>query len=462
MSLTLAKIEEIAPDQASVDAARKLLKPATWPAIASDEAGTLWGECQGSGSLPYRVTLSEVDLGYKCSCPSRKFPCKHVLALGWMRADGRPFAKAERPDWVSDWLAKRRGPATPAADAEPKAAVSLAAAPEPEVVDPEAAARAAAQRERNRAEREASILDGLDDLDRWLLDQLDGGLAGFPKVAAERCRLLARRLVDAKAASLASRVEMLPTTLFGLPEALRGDFLVEKLGELHLMAEAYRRQDALPPALKADIRLAIGWTLTREALLAEPEAPKARGIWMVLATVNEIQPDRLRRLETWLARLGDGEGPRFAVLIDFVPAAAGAVKGTYSAGEIFEADLVFYPSAAPLRAVIARQLDSAAPGGRWPSPPDDVAAALDGYEASLAARPWLGDWPIGIRGAVVARDDDGFVLSEDSGALRLHSENEDALLPLLGLSGIDAFGLWDGRHLDLKYAETPLGRGIAA
>ena len=101
MVLSLAKIEALAPDQAALDAARKLLKPATWPTLACDETGLVWGEAQGSGATPYRVVISEADAGYKCTCPSRKFPCKHSLALRWMRAEGKAvFASATPPQWV--------------------------------------------------------------------------------------------------------------------------------------------------------------------------------------------------------------------------------------------------------------------------------------------------------------------------------------------------------------------------
>src|SRR2546423_12257836 len=87
MVLSLEKIEALAPDQAALDAARKLLKAATWPTLACDDAGLVWGEAQGSGATPYRVVISEIDAGYKCTCPSRKFPCKHSLALMWIRAE---------------------------------------------------------------------------------------------------------------------------------------------------------------------------------------------------------------------------------------------------------------------------------------------------------------------------------------------------------------------------------------
>src|SRR5262252_7986079 len=109
MPIEIAKIEEMAPDQASLAAAAKLKKPALWPLLACDAAGLIWGECQGSGASPYRVIFSEADLGYKCTCPSRKFPCKHTLALMWIRADRvLPFKTEAAPAWVGDWLARRR------------------------------------------------------------------------------------------------------------------------------------------------------------------------------------------------------------------------------------------------------------------------------------------------------------------------------------------------------------------
>src|SRR5215470_17535186 len=151
MSLTLERIETLAPDQASLAAARKLLKPSSWPTLAEGE-GLIWGECQGSGATPYRVVVNEADTGYKCTCPSRKFPCKHALALMWMRAD-KPttFTPATVPDWVKDWLLRRRGtssPAsTPADDAQPKPRPSIRLTEIPEIAataDPKSEQRAAA------------------------------------------------------------------------------------------------------------------------------------------------------------------------------------------------------------------------------------------------------------------------------------------------------------------------------
>src|SRR5947209_2673977 len=112
MSLTVERIEALAPDQASLSAARRLIEPSSWPKLAAGE-GLVWGECLGSGVTPYRVVVNEADAGYKCTCPSRKFPCKHGLALMWMRSE-KPgnFELAPVPDWVKDWLSRRRGSAS--------------------------------------------------------------------------------------------------------------------------------------------------------------------------------------------------------------------------------------------------------------------------------------------------------------------------------------------------------------
>jgi len=359
MSLTLERIEALAPDQASLAAARKLLKPSSWPTLA-EGYGLVWGECQGSGATPYRVVVNEADGGYKCTCPSRKFPCKHALALMWMRVDkSAAFAPASVPDWVKDWLSRRRGTPTPASkaedDAQPRSRPSIRLTEIPETVasaDPKAEQRAAAARERNRLDREATVLAGLEDLDTWLSDQVQHGMANFVAQTAQACRTIAQRLVDAKASGLAGRLDALPTRLFTLPGPARPSAAIRELGQVHLISQAYRRASELPELLAADVRQAVGWSVSREALLNDSEALRVTARWRVFAVVSEAQPDRLRRVETWLWRESDADGmPQYAVLIDFVPISGAAAAG-YLVGDQVDAELSFYRSTIPLRAQI--------------------------------------------------------------------------------------------------------------
>lgn len=473
MPLTLDKVEALSPDQTSLAAARKLLKAAAWPTLAAGE-GLTWGECQGSGATPYRVVVAETDAGYKCTCPSRKFPCKHALALLWMRAEGKVgFAEAAVvPEWVKDWAGRRRSGGAPtgkewaaaqAAEGQPKASLALLGEEAEEPADPRAEARAAAARERNRLEREESVERGLDELDLWLADQAERGLATFAAGSTQSCRLIAQRLVDAKAAGLASRVEAVPARLFGLPEAARPLAAVRELGQLHLIAEAYRRREALGPGLRADAMQAVGWTVTREALLADAGALRVEAAWRVVATLNEVQPDRLRRVETWL--WSEGEPARAAVLVDFVPVATGAAASGYVIGDRLEATLVYYPSACPLRAQVERAAGGAtatAKGLRLPE-----LGLLDAYaefEEVLAKLPWLGAWPLAFARAEVRRAGERLFLCDPEATLALPlAEAQTTLVrPLAGLGGVAGIGLWNGDHLTLCWAETPLGRWVHA
>jgi hypothetical protein len=388
----------------------------------------------------------------------------------WMRAEGKvAFAPAQVPEWVKDWLGRRRGSTASApteADGKPKPSIALAAIGEEVAVDPKAEARAAAARERNRLDREASIRAGLDDLDVWLADQVERGMATFVAQSTKVCRLIAQRLVDAKAPGLASRVDALPARLFTLPEPARPVAAIQELGQLHLIAEAYRRHEELPPALKADARQAVGWTIAREVLLADEAALRVDSSWRVVAVQSEVQPDRLRRIETWLLRESGSEAaPEFAVLIDFVPVATGAAAGGYIAGDILRAELIFYPSAVPLRAQIVR-----VDGGAVSSSSDvatasrSLAAAFAQFEAALAQLPWLSVLPLRFADGCVRRHGDTLYLTDPAGslALPLQAAQTALALPLGPIASFDGIALWNGYHATLLWAQTGLGRWLAA
>jgi len=392
----------------------------------------------------------------------------------WMRAEGKvSFAAAEAPDWVKDWVSRRRGPsAKPATEAdETKPKVSIAPSNEQlteAALDPKAEARAAALREKNRADREAAILAGLDELDIWLSDQIERGMAAFVGQCSPACKVISQRLVDAKASGLAARIESLPARLFAVSEAQRPLVAIEELGQIYLIAEAYRRQDVLPEALKMDVRRTVGWTATREELLANADALRVAATWRVIAVLSEVQPDRLRRIETWLWCEDSGVEHRFALLLDFVPVATGAATSGYGVGDRIHAEMVFYPSAAPLRALIAsvksgaESTDAALNLPNW-----SLEVALDGYEAALGVQPWIGAWPLAFGKGQVKRHDKSLFLcaageNATTVALPIRSSQWEMAGPLASLDVVGGIGLWDGHRLTLCWAETEMGQWVNA
>src|SRR6187551_1923980 len=107
MTFTEEQIYSLAPDESSKKSGKELANPSKWGKREfSDRA--LWGECQGSGKLPYQTQVDIGNVAFKCSCPSRKFPCKHGLGLLLLYArDKKMFSSAAEPDWVTGWLDKR-------------------------------------------------------------------------------------------------------------------------------------------------------------------------------------------------------------------------------------------------------------------------------------------------------------------------------------------------------------------
>jgi len=486
MSLTLAALEQLAPDQASLAAARKLLAPGLWPALVR-EGELLWGLYQGSGATPYRVVFDGAERASKCTCPSRKFPCKHALALAWLGLErAADFGAEARPDWVQEWLGRRRkaAAALPAAEADgageaPRAAL---AALGPAVSDAEegpVSSRGQAARTRTQARRAADTLAALGEVDRWIGDILQRGALAAVSDIAVTVRPIVRRLADAKASTLATRVEELPGRLAAHNEALRPQQLVAELGELHLIAEAYRRSAELPPQLVADARRAIGWPDRRDELQRDASALRLTSAFTVAAQREVLQSDRLVRCETWLVADANAStstctdtdaesAPRVALLVDFMPVAVhggrARASGGLSVGERLAATVLFHPSAAPLRA----EFDEAGPrlqadvqGARGlPSADRGLARALEEIDSARARLPWCGARALHADACTVREAEGGALWLVDVDlrcGLPIARGQREAVWPLLGLAPFTAFGVVEGGVVELGSATTELG-----
>jgi hypothetical protein len=308
------------------------------------------------------------------------------------------------------------------------------------------------------------VLAGLEDLDTWLSDQAQRGMANFVAQTAQACRTIAQRLVDAKASGLAGRLEALPTKLFTSPGPARPVAAIRELGQVHLISQAYRRATELPELLAADARQAVGWTVTREALLSDSEALRVDAKWRVFGVISEAQPDRLRRIETWLWRQSGADGtPQCAVLIDFVPISAGAAAGGYMVGDQIDAELSFYRSIIPVRAQIATLRGGAEQSSEpLTLPTDRIGASYANYERALAQLPWLGTIPLTFQSARVRRNGEQLFIHDDESklSLPLHTSQTSHALPLASVGPIDGIGLWSGYEFTLTWAETQLGRWL--
>ncbi|MEV4745943.1 SWIM zinc finger family protein [Streptosporangium amethystogenes subsp. fukuiense] len=402
----------LAPDASSQKAAGTISSPRKWSGTGVT-ADAVWGECAGSGSKPYRACVDLSEPAYRCTCPSRKFPCKHALGLLLLwSADGVPAAE-EVADWVGEWLDGRRGRAARAAEAGATRAARSAEAPPADG--------------RRAALREQRVSAGLSDLERWLADQVRQGLAGARR--HDQWDDLVKRLIDAQAPAVAGSLSRLPAVLDGDDWPAR---LLSEYALLHLLCVAHRNlaapagertgeevgagpvagpggvPEAGPAGLLERVRDRVGFSVTKEEVLA---GAVVRDLWDVLGRRDE-EHDRLIARRVWLRGRRTG---RAALVLSFAPVGQ-ALDASLVTGTTVDADLAFYPGSTPLRAVVAARHD-AAPAG--PPPGRSIERALDEVAEALAGDPWLDSWPLVLEGVTPAGSGSR-LLAGPSGGLPLH------------------------------------------
>lgn len=367
------RVLSLAPDRTSVEAATALAKTRTWLDVGTDSKA-LWGSCAGGGGRIYQTV---VNLGsspaYVCSCPSRKVPCKHALALLLQWSDGLVLTGKPPPfaaDWLSAWEARKTRPEPANAGRQPG-----------ELADPAAAAKRAAA----RAER---VAGGLDELDQWLCDQIRGGIAGLERAGYAHFDRMAARMVDAQAPGVAGMLRSIPAELAGVGWPSR---VLEQLGALHLLVQAHRRLDELPADLAATVRSRIGYPISKSEVLALPGVVDH---WFAVGMVDTAEY-RLDTRRVWLYGAASG---RWAVIMSFAPP-GGLLDDTVVAGHLLHARLHFYPGSGQFRALVGEQTTATAAPTMPPA--ESFADICARFAGLVASDPWAARMPAVINAAPV-------------------------------------------------------------
>lgn len=426
---THKQILALAPDTSSALNATALAVRSKWLSLGYNQQA-IWGECQGSGSNPYRTQIDITELAFKCTCPSHKQPCKHAIGLFLLFAD-------QKDAFTEKTLQQLTSLDTPKHKPDKKTESTK------KVVDTAQAKRAEM--------RYNKVTAGMQDLELWLRDLVRQGLAVAQGQPYSFWDTAAARLVDAQAPGVARmlrEIGSIPHSGIGWEERL-----LTQLGRVYLLISGFKRLQSLPAEMQADIRTQIGWTQQSEELLTKVGV---RDRWLILGQ-RITEEDKLRSQFLWLW----GEQSQQAALILNFAYGSQPLDTSLIPGSSIDAELVFFESAYPLRSLVKIHYDAA---GRVDIMPgySSIRDMMQAYAKALARNPWIEQFPVALQAVIPVfnddgscrgvRDTDGYMLS----TIGISYQQKWQLLALSGGHAIGIFGEWNGdRFLPLSvYAEN--------
>lgn len=427
MNWTEQQVLSFAPNANAAKRGQGLATTRKWNDLSSN-GWAIWGLCQSSGKNPYKTIVDLNGPAFKCSCPSRQFPCKHGVALLLLYANGSDgFAVGEPTGTTAEWLQKRAVKSAPKPKIEPT---------------PEEVKKVAAKKTATKNKRLQRMQDGLQDLELWMSDIMRQGLASLEKDAYKTCEDIAKRMQDAQLKGVANRLRELPMMIGYSDNWI--ERVLAALGEIYLFAQAFKRIDTLPENFQAQLKIEGGINIKKEEL-ADKEGVKDE--WLVLGKIEGTDPlnDSLTFRRIWL--WGNHTG-RPALVLDFAFGGAG-FQHHFAKGMSFEGEVIYYPGTLPLRCIVSNR-----------QPSDSMITSFDGnhslyrlmnkYAIAISKNPWLLDYPCLISGVTpIMENDKLYIVDQDN--IQLPVQNKKLLgWTLIALSGghpIEIFGEWTGEIL---------------
>jgi hypothetical protein len=439
IQLSEEQVIQLAPDASSLKSGKDLASEKKWLRFYVNERA-LWGEVQGSGRDPYRTQIDIQNIAFKCSCPSRKFPCKHGIGLFILFARQAALfeSQAQEPDWVQEWINKRQVSATKPEPVDTQPAV-----------DTKKLEKQAKDKEKRSAERWTKVAAGVAELELWTRDLVRNGLLSIAEKEAAFWNKTTARMVDAQASGLGNLVRE-----YAELDTYNGNRwhseALQHTSKIFLLLEAFKRWDTLPELLQEDVKNLIGWTQSQKELLESPQVSVVSDQWLVMGKQTELQDD-LTIQRNWLYGVNTG---RYALVLNFAYKSAPIPTLLIPATRV-EADLVFFPSVYPLRAAI-KQLGSNSSQLTRPVALPHWDAVLEHRTEVLSQYPWADMIPYFVDTLTPVLHASRWLLKDrDDKYLEINKKfSEQKIFQMLALSGGLPVSLF---LLQLKNTVYPLG-----
>lgn len=373
LTFTEQHIESQSPNPAAFLAGKKLSSKEQWLNFSHSERA-IWGELKGSGKSPYLAQVDTISVAYKCTCPSRQFPCKHTIALMLLQVkNASAFTLTEEPEWVKTWMDKR--------------AIKPKESPEEPKERTEAEQEQADKnKEKTLTSRLSSVMAGAAELELWLKDLVRIGfleLVSKPQVEFEK---VAARMVDAKAPGLAGWVKAFGKLQYQDQQEWQQHALV-LVGKLFLLVRTLQNYENLSPLWQHTIRNLAGWSQSSKELLADADAETVKDDWLVVGQEIEVTNDDVIIQRNWLVGIDTN---RSALILNFGTKFS-PIENNVVPGTVVQGELAFFPSVLPQRAVLKMQRKVLTAFEKLPSGFNSFKEINEFKITQLKINPWAND-----------------------------------------------------------------------
>ncbi len=393
MYFTIPQVQSLAPKPTAYKAGEKLSLIDKWETRGCSNR-VLWGSIFGSGSKPYYTQVDVQDLAYKCSCPSRQFPCKHAIGLMLSYAKSDNEKQEEEPEEIATWVNKRRK------KAEPKE--------EKELTEEEITKREKAKGKRSE-DREKLVNAGVEELELWLKDLIRTGFLELPNKPSSYFTKMSARLVDAKSSGLAGWIKSLGKLDYSSQE-IWFPAACSIIARVYLILKSWKNKEQLTPEWQQSIKNLIGWSQSPKELMTDVKALAVKDNWLVLGQQRE-SIDEIVVQRTWLYGLKTEQS-----MLDLsFGSVFSPLENKFVAGMVLKAEVAFFSGQFPQRGIVRMTADTLNHLPEQTTFFKDISSVYKKINSLKVQYPWLNDQSILVQNVRLIAKGETFWISDEKG-----------------------------------------------
>lgn len=397
---TVEQVVGLAPDKYHIRTSRGFAVPEKWTQLGRTQ-DLIWGVFPNKGKPSLYVTVHLTHLSLGCTCKSRKYPCNHLLSILLLYAESpESFVTLPLPEKLAERVNLLDG--------------------SPQANRKSTAKKRTSDSKRRNQRRRQNISAGLLELELWLHDMIENGLAAVQDYPKTYWTAMADRLVDYQVGEIGYQIRamgQLPGKAVDWHETL-----LKQISQLYLLVQGFKRYDDLPLATQMDLRMAVGW-------LPRPDEVDPNGDengwetvtdrWLVLGKRTELRGKQTLQ-RTWL---WGQQTNRPALLLDIVSKSRQQLL-THIVGSTIDAALHFAPTTTRLYALVANDSVGASSANSLTTSSDvslsdvplqferrqsdrfvtgygSVHEAVSHYRNAITQNPWLRYTPVVLNNVTI-------------------------------------------------------------